>query len=367
MDNATASGPLTPVTQRPRYYARQLVTPAELNLEAGYFLDRLRRHNRLLHGWGVICGALVCRVVSTDGSAQPWKVKITPGHLIDPYGNEIGIFTERIVDLRSGGVVVGEQDPAGELSDPWCSDVWTAPAAGTVWVAVKYSQVMARPVRIPPAGCSCDDSTCEYSRWCDGYQVGLLDRCPPSHMGDPPSLNSLGGTGHTPACPPEPDDPWVVLAAVNADGDGRVTAIDNCRCRRIMVTLAHLWRRCEASRPTVTNVTAEVGGATVQEVPRGQTGVNVHVQGTNIDHDATADLGQGIRVTESAVAHGGTAMDLTVAVLDSAQPGARDLTITNADCAIATSAAALTVSSETIPHAGQSAAPRRRRPRQASR
>src|SRR4051794_3542244 len=101
MDHVMTSARYTRVTQYPLYYARQLVTPTELNLETSYFLDRLRRHNRLLHGWGVICGALVCRVVGTDGTAQPWKVKITPGHLIDPYGNEIAILAERVIDLRS--------------------------------------------------------------------------------------------------------------------------------------------------------------------------------------------------------------------------------------------------------------------------
>jgi hypothetical protein len=233
-------------------------------------------------------------------------------------------------------------------------------------VAVKYHQGLARPVRIPPAGCSCDDSTCEYSRWCDGYQVGLLDQCPPSHQGTPPPLGTLVGTGHTPACPPEPDDPWVVLAAVTVDGDGRVTAIDNCSCRRIMVTLAHLWRRCQASQPAITNVTAQVDERTVHEVPRGQAGVHVHAEGTHIDHDATADLGQGIQVTDHSVPAAGTAMDLTVTVLDSAQPGPRDLTITNPDCAIATSPAALTITSQTIPPAAQSAAPKRRRRGEAS-
>lgn len=364
MNNATTSGAPQPVTQRPRYYPRQLVTPAELNLEASYFQDRLRRHNQLMHGWGVICGALVCRVTDTAGGAQPWTVKIEPGHLIDPYGNEVAILTERVVDLRSGGVTVSAQDPAGELSDPWCSQVWTQPAAGPIWVAVKYYQSMTRPVRMQPAGCSCDDSTCEYSRWCDGYQVGLLDQCPPSHQGKPPSLNTIA-SGQTTSCPPDPTDPWVVLARVDVDGDGKITAIDNCSCRRMIVTLAHLWWRCASSQPTITSVETQVNGQTVTEVPRGQADVAVHVVGTNIGSGATGDLGQGIQVTSQQVSADGTTMDLTATVLDSAQPGSRDLTITNSDCAIATFPAALTVSSQAIPP-GTTSAARRRKPRPTS-
>jgi hypothetical protein len=363
MDHAMTQARTQRVIERPRYYARELVTPTELNLEASYFLDRLRRHNRLLHGWGVICGALVCRVADKDGNGQPWKVKIMPGALIDQYGNQIEIATERIVDLRSNGVAVSGDDPAGELDDPWCHEVWTEPKAettGTIWVAVRYHLGMARPVRVQPAGCGCDDTSCEYSRWCDGYKVEFLEECPPSHRGKPPDLDDLDGDGHIPDCP-EPRDPWVVLAVVYFEDDGRITKIDNCSCRRMIVSLAHLWWRCESSDPAITTVTP-----TAAEYPRGQTGIKVTVDGSKIGKDAVADLGQGVQVTEHTVDDDGMGMTLTVAIADNAQPGARTLTITNLDCAIATYANALAVSSETIPKTTKttkSAGPTRRRTR----
>ena len=58
--SASASPCDTSIAELPRYYPRQLITPDDLTLEQNYFRDRLRRHNRLLHGWGVVCGALVC-------------------------------------------------------------------------------------------------------------------------------------------------------------------------------------------------------------------------------------------------------------------------------------------------------------------
>ena len=36
--------------ERPRFFARQLVTPLDLTLGQEYFRTKLRRHNRLLHG-----------------------------------------------------------------------------------------------------------------------------------------------------------------------------------------------------------------------------------------------------------------------------------------------------------------------------
>jgi len=38
------------VTERPRYYARQLITSDDLTLEQEYFRSKLRTHNRMMHG-----------------------------------------------------------------------------------------------------------------------------------------------------------------------------------------------------------------------------------------------------------------------------------------------------------------------------
>jgi hypothetical protein len=352
MSTAMSAGhPRGGVTERPRYYARQLITPAELNLEATYFVERLRRHNRLLHGWGVVCGALVCRVPNADGTgAEPWKVKLTCGHILDPFGNEIAIVLERTFDLRAGGVTVALDDPPGELTDPWCSDVWTEPEGNEGWVAVRYHQSMARPVRVQPAGCGCDDTTCEYSRWCDGYEVRLLDHCPTSYTETPPLLEDLVAPRPIPECPPYPTDPWVVLAHVEFDVDGNITAVDNCGCRRMVVSLADAWWKCTTSQLTITKVeTAPAGPFT-----RGQTGIQMTVTGTNIDQKAAAQVGQGVKVTALQVKADGTAMTLTLRILNFAQAGDRALTVTNPDCKIASAASALTISaSPTTPSAGK--------------
>lgn len=252
--DACASG----VLERPRYFPRQLLTPAELTLEQQYFRDKLRRHNRLVHGWGVICGAEVCRVPPEEGPRndrpkptaagstapqqpvrpQPWKVRVKPGYILGPYGDEILIDCERILDLRTHGLT-GEH---GEPVDPWCAPVWVQRGDGPLYIAVRYKELPSRPVRVQPAGCGCDESQCEYSRWRDGYEIGVLDHCPTSHE-DPLSLDDLF-QGPIPACPECPDEPWVVLARVELDGDGNVTLLDNCACRRMAVGFGSYWWQC---------------------------------------------------------------------------------------------------------------------------
>jgi hypothetical protein len=341
----TAGAGRSEALQRPRYFARQLVTPAELNLGADYVLERMRRHNRLLHGWGVVCGAQVCRLGDSGGAgAQPWKVKIRPGHVIDGHGNDVTIDCERVIDLRVGVTVATCDDPPGEVRDPWCSDVWTEREGERVWVAVCHAERRGRPVRTQPTGCGCDDSSCEYSRWLDGYEVRLLDQCPPSHQGEPPTVEEMRAslTGPLPDCPPCPDDPCVVLAAIDVDADGTITAIDNCSCRRMVLSAAGFWWRCAGGVAAVREVTVSTKGPYAP----GKKSIKVVVKGEHLPQDATFDLGQGIDITKHTVDATGT-LRLTVNVADDAKPGDRTLTITTADCSTATWAKALTVSEAT--------------------
>jgi hypothetical protein len=251
--NGTAQGQTAKAgfAERPRFFPRQLITPDDLTLGQEYLRNKMRRHNRYVHGWGVVCGARV--VKSADNLA--WKVVVKPGYILGPYGDEIMIDRDRCFDLRTKCItgVTGDVCTGTEVPDPFCSGTQTPPPKDPIYVAVKYQETMARPVRVQPVGCGCDDSSCEYSRWQDGYQICVLDHCPTSHV-DPPSLDDLGKPHGIPDCPPCPTDPWVVLAKVTVDPNGVVQVIDNCSCRRMVISLAPYWTRCNepATGPTDT-------------------------------------------------------------------------------------------------------------------
>ena len=240
--------------ERPRYFPRQLMTPTEMTLEQTYFRDKLRRHNRWLHGWGVVCGAEVCPIPNTNGSgAQPWMVAVTAGYLLGPYGDEIVIAAKHALDLRTSGVTGVTGESPLNLGDPWCAEIVEERQPGKLWLAVKYKEVMTRPVRVQPAGCGCDDNACEYSRWCDGYEIGILSACPESHQ-NMKYTNPDGGPdlyallqGERFQCLDCPSDPWVVLAMIDVASDGTIKEIDNCSCRRMVVSFADFWWQCTQS------------------------------------------------------------------------------------------------------------------------
>jgi hypothetical protein len=69
----------------------------------------------------------------------------------------------------------------------------------------------------------------------------VLPRCPDSHS-KPPEVKLPAPTPMI-ACQ-HSDDPWVVLASVKVDAQGKVSEIDNCGCRRVVPSLANWWTRC---------------------------------------------------------------------------------------------------------------------------
>lgn len=322
------------VAGRPRYYARQLITPDDLNLEQDYFRSKLRWHNRMLHGWGVVCGARVCKVPKSKANGtnfEPWQVLIKPGYILGPYGDEIILDCARTFDLRTRGVTGITGEPCVDAIDPWCSEVVQEPESDKLYVAVRYKEIQARPVRVQPIGCGCDDSQCENSRFVDGYEFKVLTSCPDSHQ-SPPNIDGLI-KGPIPECPPCPDEPWVVLAEVELDADGNITKIDNCSCRRLVPSLASFWWHCsERVGPTATTGVVTAQGVKVDKVETGTKLIAgklnpVTLLGEHLDKVKEVDFGDGTNVEKKTAAAG--KLDATVKVDSQATAGKRTIKLTD--------------------------------------
>jgi hypothetical protein len=196
-----------------------------MRAEQEYIREKLRRHNRYLHGWGVVCG---CEVVSTDDANHPWQVKIGAGYVITPQGDEILIPDGSLFDLAEG---------RRPFYDP-CADAVPCPPANkttaqskreTVYLAVCYAECNVRPVRVHPAGCGCDDAACEYSRIREGYEFMLLEDLPDSYEQTAKSNEAWREWTQDPALTPLPacsmgEDDCVVLASIKLP-DSRQTSL----------------------------------------------------------------------------------------------------------------------------------------------
>lgn len=125
---------------RNRFFSGKLLTPEDLDLEQQYFRDKLKRHNRYLHGFGVVVGLEVSR--------RGTKVLVTPGMAIDCEGNEI---------------IVAEPQ---ELSLPLPKD-----AGATVYLSLRYVEKETDPV--PAAGSADGDTTVQHSRIEETFAVAF--------------------------------------------------------------------------------------------------------------------------------------------------------------------------------------------------
>ncbi|HKF74945.1 MAG TPA: hypothetical protein VKF59_02290, partial [Candidatus Dormibacteraeota bacterium] len=161
--------------ERVRFFPRQLLGADDLNTEQRYFKEKLRRHNRFLHGFGVVCG---CEVRLAPTAARPLQVVVCPGYVIAPQGDEIMIACPALFDLAS--CMVTSDDPCA-FARPCPPITSSTPLRSLVYLAVCYTECTLRPVRVAPVGCGCDDAQCDYSRIRDAYEFACLDSLPASH------------------------------------------------------------------------------------------------------------------------------------------------------------------------------------------
>lgn len=75
--------------KRPRFVAGQLLTAEDFTLEQQYSREKLKRHNRSLHGFGIVTGL---RVTVNSG-----QIVVAPGLALDCEGNELAIETAQII------------------------------------------------------------------------------------------------------------------------------------------------------------------------------------------------------------------------------------------------------------------------------
>jgi hypothetical protein len=210
--------------ERVRYFPRQMLTADDMRLEQEYFREKLRRHNRYLHGWGVVCGL----AVEWTDDLKSWSVRVCPGYAVAPQGDEIAVDDCVIVDLKLGAT-----------PEP-CTVRWPCPPVGEMpggdrerpaiaYIAVRYAECHTRPVRVHPGGCGCDEVSCEYARVRESFEVKVLWKLPQSHrdaltddhawcqaLRQPSTLTDIRRRHRfpAPACPACVAEPWVVIATV---------------------------------------------------------------------------------------------------------------------------------------------------------
>jgi hypothetical protein len=129
-------------------------------------------------------------------------------------------------------------------------------------------------------------------------------------------------------CPDCPDNPWVVLAEIELGDDGEIKRIDNCSCRRIVVSLSNIVLHCATEFPTITDISPN------SAMPN-DTNKNLLLTGTNFKEGQRLSMGPGISVSSINVTDA-THIEAIFTVAQGALPGERVVTLINPDCSAVT-------------------------------
>ena len=177
--------------QRPEYSSGKYLGSQDLGTEQRYRLQRSRRHNRHLHGWGVVCGLWV---VPAGDATRPWQVQVCPGFALGPHGDEIEVSTPAPVSIHDY--------------------LWRRPlnvrAMNIAYVGIRYAERQMRPVPAKPLGCSCEETIYQPARIKDGFQIDILWTLPAAIA---EQIFDICESGIAP-CSECPDSPYVLLARI---------------------------------------------------------------------------------------------------------------------------------------------------------
>jgi hypothetical protein len=259
MVTATTTGPNGTSGQRGqgglarvRFYPRQLLEADDLRQEQAYHRERARRHNRHLHGWGVGAG---CQVQPAPTDERPWQVRVCPGYLLTPPGDEVLIPLPMLFDIADCTLSAG--DPCA-FARPCPPISRRALVARRLHLAVRYVECEGHPVRLPGDRCGCGDGAagcgggvqCEFSRIQDGYELCCLSELPATHTAAAPDCQGLCQGTVLPFDATTDPDPWVVLATITLPDDAgkalTVEAIDELADRWLLYPTSAVQRlaRC---------------------------------------------------------------------------------------------------------------------------
>lgn len=157
---------------RPRYFYGQLLDVRHFESEQAYFKRKHWMRNRLVDGFGVICGLDV--VVGADGQS----VVVQPGVALDKQGREIvvpartkalpipraqddGVLPDGVERLNAGTATQGTQRSAGGH----CDGEW-------VRLVICYDECKSDPE--PVMGGGCESTRCSPGAIREGYSLALL-------------------------------------------------------------------------------------------------------------------------------------------------------------------------------------------------
>jgi len=153
-----------------RYFHGMLMTDRDFREEQIYHNEKRKLLNKMLHGWGVVCG------LSLSGKAGESIITISPGMGLDCHGNEIVVCEPYKIDLRSKTCFCILPTKSESLTGADCLE--GEPEPKTWFIGIKFHEMFTDPMPVYVPGGECEEKTCESSRISEGFCIKIFDQPP---------------------------------------------------------------------------------------------------------------------------------------------------------------------------------------------
>jgi hypothetical protein len=149
---------------RLRYFHGMLLDDKDFTVEQEYHVKKRRFLNRMLHGSGVVCG------LELRGEKGGRWIDVTPGLALDCAGNEIWVPQAKRVELAS------LLPPKDKGQSKECEEE-VEPQKDTYYIGIRYDEKPSNPVSVYLPSGSCEERTCENSRYKEGFCIEVAPCC----------------------------------------------------------------------------------------------------------------------------------------------------------------------------------------------
>ena len=150
----------TPQFERNNYFYGKQFTVRDLVQEQSYFNDKRYLINRMVLGWGVVCG------LDVYWDPKSRRVLVAPGMALDCCGREIVVCEDKRLSFSKDDedyCLQDDQRPEGKFV-----------------LCLEYDECHSEPIDLPPAGCD-EKSKREYNRTRETFKLRLKpwdEACP---------------------------------------------------------------------------------------------------------------------------------------------------------------------------------------------
>ena len=148
-------GPFT----RNNYFTGKLLVERDFTDETRFHMEKLRHHEQLLHGSGVVCGLKV--KPHPNEACRDRFVCVEPGSAVDCCGHDIIVAEEECVDITRFPEIKALK--SNNDNKPH-----------TLQICARFRECPTEDIPVLYDDCGCDDTKCAPNRILESYEIGVM-------------------------------------------------------------------------------------------------------------------------------------------------------------------------------------------------